>query len=306
MISQELKNAYTYQRKSVLGYGFRANLGQAQSALARARADVANGTERHNFNYISRLHYFNGRMSWVERPADIGLRFVGYADKIVSLRHTGWYTDPEGERETLRGVVYQLPGRNGKPLFVAGHDNTDNGAADSGGPALIDFGTLYEGEGTELVKPRDGWSAYWAYETNPADHDGAKEAARGADSFAEKRAEEEREYQTAWQAGSMYAMEGERIKEVRKGMLALMKERREIMYSTDTGKPPHAICNALRGAIGDMLDTIREARAKRAQLKSGDFDGLEFYEHDSSLQSAFADGANLTAAINGGACAGTL
>ena len=50
----------------------------------------------------------------VENCVAAGLRFVGYADKINDrIRHKGWCVDEFGD-DVMRGVVYQLPARNGR------------------------------------------------------------------------------------------------------------------------------------------------------------------------------------------------
>lgn len=45
-----------------------------------------------------------------------------YADEIVNLRHTGWFTDDDGY-ETCRGLVVSLP--HGR--YLAGYELSDNG-----------------------------------------------------------------------------------------------------------------------------------------------------------------------------------
>jgi hypothetical protein len=101
------------------------------------------------------------------------LRNVGFADEIVSLRHTGWFTDREFQidEETTRGVVYQLPGKDGAARYVAGYHY--NGADDEG--ATLFFDTVYSEHG---------------------DDDKAKrEAARTADEHARVAADKECDYQ---------------------------------------------------------------------------------------------------------------
>jgi len=45
-----------------------------------------------------------------------GLRWE-WADEIADLGHTGWFSDPYGDFETIRGLVMRLPGGRG---FLAG------------------------------------------------------------------------------------------------------------------------------------------------------------------------------------------
>lgn len=101
-------------------------------------------------------------------------RFVGFADEVDGgPDHTGWFGDDEGTGfHTCRGVVFQIPGRNGSPLFLAGYEwgeSTRRTFASGGGS--IEYG----GRGD-------------TYESK-------EEAARAADSLAEYAAEREREYQ---------------------------------------------------------------------------------------------------------------
>lgn len=119
----------------------------------------------------ARLHYGEGLGPDIARSRP-GFRFVGYADEVVRLNHTGWYGDDEGSGfSVLRGVVYQIPARDGQTLYLAGWEWGENGArgAFSGGGGTIDIGPgcLYETK---------------------------EDAAYAADSMAESAADDEREY----------------------------------------------------------------------------------------------------------------
>lgn len=46
-----------------------------------------------------------------------GLRWQWADDCCRSIEHTGWYTDPHGDREKIRGIVFRLPRSRG---FLAG------------------------------------------------------------------------------------------------------------------------------------------------------------------------------------------
>lgn len=106
---------------------------------------------------------------WCENPAAIGLRYVGHSDDIVRLGHKGWFTDEGGwNGETLRGVVYQLPSRHGRCMYVYGYSDPNGEAA-----ALLCF---------------------------DLDADSKEDAARMADQVAQWAAETEREYQDKWRA----------------------------------------------------------------------------------------------------------
>jgi len=57
---------------------------------------------------------------------DCGLRRLDWADRIINIRHTGWYSDLYQE-ETFRGIVFRLPAHKGENRFVAGYEESLNG-----------------------------------------------------------------------------------------------------------------------------------------------------------------------------------
>lgn len=60
-----------------------------------------------------------GRSFYGESDFAPGLRFE-YCDQVPHVRgidHKGWYTDPDGFHEVIRGVVFRLPHNRG---FIAG------------------------------------------------------------------------------------------------------------------------------------------------------------------------------------------
>lgn len=125
---------------------------------------------------------------WVETPEAYGMRWVGYADEVASLRHQGWFTDDEYQDEVFRGVVfrgvvYRMATRKGTPRFVYGYADPNNKGA-----ALLCFDYC----------------------------DDKIDAARWADSFAERKAEEER----AYRAKEREEMEREEAEEARLDNLA--------------------------------------------------------------------------------------
>lgn len=234
---------------------------------------------------------------WIETPSEMGLRFVGYCDQIRdSIGHTGWFTDPYQDSK-IRGVVYQLPGRDGKARFVAGHDNADHGAADCDGAAYVDFSRIYESDfvsemhdalrtigkayqSEDMKRP-----GYWAESA----HDTAKkEAARAADSFAEKQAEKEREYQTAWQAGSTYSECVSELAENRKTILSTIRDIKGACAALRD--LPDNLKARLRASLENDLAERESLFAKMSELASGDYDGLCFYPGETE-KAAFNDGA---------------
>jgi hypothetical protein len=172
---------------------------------------------------------------WVENVSR-GLRRVGFADEIASaegcsrmIDHKGWFTDDAYQGDVYRGVVYQLPSR-GEPLYVYGYDDPNNE-----GSALLCFET----------------------ETKKL------EAARRADSFAEVRAEEQREYQNAWRAGRRVEEIADEIAKYRKDALAIGAEMRA---AKQTVRVAPTICATLRAKIYGLYNEIREARKERDDL----------------------------------------
>lgn len=295
---RKLVEAYWFNRFRAVGNRYpRKGPNPAAEAIVSARQDVASGRKRYASSPWRKPAGNGARVDgkqWVENPAAMGLRFVGYVDEIVSgIRHTGWYSDAFQDSK-IRGCVYQLPGRGGKARFVAAHDNEENGAANAGGPAYVDFSTVYTSDfcaemrsalasiGKAYQTPAMLQPGYWA----EAAHESAKkETARAADRFAE----EELEYQTAWQAGSQWADLGNEIESSRDTIKALLAERRAAKAARLLTYP--TICATIRKVVSNALGDIADARNRRQRLASGDADSLLFWPGDSRLKEAFNDGA---------------
>ena len=94
----------------------------------------------------------------------------------------------------------------------------------------------------------------------PADSE--KEAARLADSMAEKGAEEAREYSEAWQAGSDYSHTVEEISQNRKDAIELIKALRN--HRREKVEP--VICQTLRTRVKEYIRDIRGLKAQRDNL----------------------------------------
>ena len=281
----------------------------AKSALRKARKDVGAGKRRYPapLKPCPAVSWQDDKrqLAYVENPANAGLRYVGRVEadtprgNVWDNRETsGWYTDPYGD--TFRdgtglcyGVVYQLPARDGMARFVAGYQF---GGVD-GGP-ILDLGTIYE-EPAAWWEPirqeaHGTYGGYWNYQDNPLDMDAARDAASAADSMAQRAAEEEREYQTAWAAGSCYADESNDLQTIRAEVRGILQERRAAMHNpavTDSGY--FALCDAIRKRVADLLDDMHERRRVMRELASGDHDSLFFYPGDKRLQEAFCEGAGL-------------
>jgi hypothetical protein len=111
----------------------------------------------------------HGRMFYHDSDFAPGLRWT-WCDKVEgvgrSLRHTGWFTDPEDQGEKLRGLVFRLPRGRG---FLAGY-------------------TLHNrAKNEDLAQNMAGSFEYAIYEDELG-------AAYAADDLAKDAAEEEIEY----------------------------------------------------------------------------------------------------------------
>lgn len=159
-------------------------------AMERARADVAAGRVR----YVESdggpgkpfAAYGERHMRWIEKPESFGLRFVGLAHDLARIDHTGWFLDSTFQDETARGVVYALPGRDGRARLVPGIADPYQSDKYGRGPALISFDHFYIAE--------SGGTAPEAFDV-----------AHLADQIAERYAEKERDYQDAFRAGAEWA-----------------------------------------------------------------------------------------------------
>lgn len=159
-----------------------------------------------------------------------GLRLVGFADEIVRIDHKGWYIRDDEYDETYRGVVYQLPSHKGETRFAYGYADPDN---DDCALLCLD---------TEETK---------------------EDAARAADRFAEIFAEQERDYNRAWQAGRRYEDLADEVKDLRSEALAIgaeLREARKLVQNAPT------ICATLRETVFSLYRRISKTRKERAEL----------------------------------------
>lgn len=202
----------------------------------------------------------SGHVRYCSDPATTGLRKRGYADEFVRhIRHTGWYADMDGDN-TYRGVVYLLPGRDGMTRALAGYEESDNPDA-----AVLDLSQIHEAA--------DG-------------DDASREAARTADQLAEWAAMEEREWNTAWHAGSRWNDLGDEIQEVRDEVRQLIAEYRDLRQ-TKTG--------SILARYQALINVARRKRTalqkQRATLACGADDRYCFHRGDANLRAAFNEGA---------------
>ena len=251
----------------------------ASIAMGRAREVLSKGERYYKDN---RPHgcgkrfeaYGEDHLRFMESPDCAGLRFVGYADELVKLRHTGWFTDSHGQDETVRGVVYQMTTRNGELRFVPGYGDPWNDVA-----ACVSFDEIF----TESYSDQMDCEDY-------KDSQAVRDCAYRADGIAEKMAESERDYQEAWQAGSEYAYKVEEIQSLREKVWSLLREIKAFRLVRNGDSMP-AICNTLRTAIGGCLDDINTLREERDKLLK-EWSGWRF-DYGRKMESAFREGANL-------------
>lgn len=181
-----------------------------------------------DYGPVNNTHGCNVR--WVENVSR-GLRLVGFADKIVSINHNGWYIMDDGDfGDTYRGVVYQLPARGGVAQYVYGYADPWNDDC-----ALLCF--IVETE--------------------------RNEAAHMADRLAEIFAEAERDYHRASDAGRRFEELDVEIKDMRKEALAIGAEMRAARKA-EVQAP--TICATLRAKVLSLYRHIQKAREKRAAL----------------------------------------
>lgn len=205
-------------------------------AVTRARGNNGRPLEAYGFEHCR----------WIEDPERVGLRLVGYADELHGgIEHRGWYTDDDGHDETARGIVYQLPGRNGRARYVAGYADPYND-----GPALLAFGAdIVEGERLE-----SSWDD---------DHDARHQIASYADSMAERMAEEARDYNRAWSYGQRAREYRDEMTDARTVLIEALKEHRQ-ERGRESERP--ALCAMFRNWVKERLEFIRDRQANIAEL----------------------------------------
>lgn len=289
-MSTDLQTAFRFHLQNMPRYrhGFGEGLADAPRtvfALAMARRDVAAGINRYPApvkGNAMRAGYDADKPGsvYVENPERYGLRLVGRVvadcrrDVWDKRGNSGWYDNPYGESfkggsGLIYGLVYQLPAHKGQSRFVAAYQN---GANDSG--ALIDFGTIYA----------SGTGGTWG---SAQDDDDARDAARAADSMAQRAAETEREYRTAWAAGARYSDESGDLQSIRQEIIGILAERRALKGTT--GYP--ALCKAITARVRDLLGDMSERRKIMRNLADGEHSPLIFWPGDKRLAEAFNDGA---------------
>lgn len=176
-----------------------------------------------------------------------GLRFVGYADDLAGLRHTGWHCDDEG-RDTLRGAVWQLPGKGRHARLIYGYQEWEGRGEMNEGSATLCVSDIRRADMREAFGNLD-------------EADETRDAARSADSLAEHDADERRDYNQAYEAGRKAAEIDAEMIDARRELLPILAELRavrrgRVMLSA-------VLCDVLQKRVRDGLETISEKRAER-------------------------------------------
>lgn len=208
---------------------------------------------------------FGPGVQWVEEPGAIGLRFVGFADHIARINHKGWFTDEDQMGGTLRGAVYQLPARNGRPRFMAGYQNSEDG---TDGAALA-LREVFIGEDSE-------------------DEDAKRDAAYRADRLAEIVAESERDYQAAWHEGSKAASAIATAESAREEAKRVLRDVRAIAATGYDDSLARSLRDRLRPIAQAKLCEARAAYEKAADLWREHGHNVRQY---AAMSEAFREGA---------------
>jgi len=213
---------------------------------------------------------------------DGAFRYIQDAAYVVSIDHTGWYTNPFGEAfkdgsGLCHGVVARLAG-GGPARFAVGYRMGDHDDDNAGTFAMRGLFVATSSDESDIEQA-------------------GQDAARAANELACMLAQLESEYQAAWQAGQEYSQEGETIATARAAARAILAERRELIRANGSGgvfgSGWPAMCDAIRAQVTAHCDTIRTARERRAKLAAGDDPTLYFWARSERMQAAFVDGGDL-------------
>lgn len=173
---------------------------------------------------------------------ELGLRFVGYADELIGRRHKGYYADAFQD-EVYRGAVWQLPTHRHRGVrYVSGYTEQNSE--------------------TVILAATNG-----ILDTEDDKH----QAAYAADSFAEYRARDEREYSESYEEASALAGEVEELthelKQARVQTTAYIAALRD---QSAVGALAPSVCSILRERIlaarADFTRTLSALIDKREEF----------------------------------------
>jgi len=232
---------------------------RARGALMKARRRLAKGDRvycalwpwqagRGNVSLQPRKSLDSSRYVWIENPESAGLRRVGFADENLprysrAIKHQGWFID-DSQDEVFRGVVYQLPGRDGRARYLAGYADPFNP------PAAFMCLDIIEG-------------------MKHAAHDEAakRDAATAADEIARIYAERERAYREVADARWRYdAIPGE-IASLGAKIDVLRGERIAARRLVGRRKFP-TLCVTINAKIAELAHDIWLLKAEREALEN--------------------------------------
>jgi hypothetical protein len=180
----------------------------------------------------------------VDDTGKAGLRFVGYADELARLDHTGWFTDEE-QHGKFRGAVWQLAGKGKQSRIVYGYQEWDGDSETNVGSALICTSTVL------LADMSDG-----NYSLGSTDE--VQNAATYADGLAESAADKAREYNEAYRKGSTVAETDSTFIETRRQLLPILAELRKVRHGRIQLSP--VMCDLLTKRVESDLDTLADLR----------------------------------------------
>lgn len=268
-MQSDILNAYKFQRSDNRNR-------PATLALRMARDDIAAGRKRYGAKdaavAVAPWKVGSTEVRTLEGYNALGLRFVGWCDELAPrlVEHRGWFTRSDDFGEVARGAVFLLPGKDGRARAVPGFVECENGKPINDETATIALSSIHD------IEP-DSYS--------PDYHD----AIIAADRLAERYAEDAREYDTAWQAGSRHADNMEQIAKAR------AEARKVAAAARDNVKNNPVICATLRDKVRELREHIRELCDENEKLRDGDFSrrdySLQFWTGDARLRAAFNDGA---------------
>lgn len=188
----------------------------------------------------------DGRRAYMPASVLDGFRDVGASHDIVRLRHTGWFKDADAS-ETIAGHVWQLPARDGGPVYLAGY-----------------------------VEPDSGYCTLDAWNGGICVYGDKDDAARAADSLAERDAETEREHNERWhEARRVDESRDEKRDTLRaahgeaRGLVAVLRDLPQTADSRAT------ICRMIRECRERMAAALRGIAEDTATLADFAADGVE-------------------------------
>lgn len=170
--------------------------------------------------------------------------WLGSAGDLKACDHNGWYADNFQGALVIGGVVRIYSSKGTYYVPVTYRDDCD-------------CSTVYWMGDAELVAKLEN-----RHDDERGEHEDAiKRAARTADHYAEREAEEAREEDAKYQAESQIEAAREEIHEINKRVLPLIRDTR----AKDNGFTP-AICAALKERVSEYLEERSEAFKRIARL----------------------------------------